>query len=120
MLNKKLILWLGIILVIVGLIGFFNNPVLGLFKVNTMHNLVHILTGILAIVFAMASVSAAMNYAKVFGIIYALVTILGLVSSSGMVLGMAINGADNFLHLLLAIVFLVLGFAPLGEKSMSS
>lgn len=116
--SKNMIMWLGVILVIVGIIGFFANPLLGLFEVNAMHNLVHIITGVLAIVFAMTSESAAKNFAKVFGIIYGLVAILGIFSGSGMVLGIALNGADNVLHIILALIFLYLGFSS-SERSMA-
>ena len=107
--KKTLSLVLGVVLVLVGLLGFVNNPVLGIFAVNGMHNVVHLLTGALAIYFATAGVKNLALYGKVFAVVYALVTVLGFIMP-GSVLGMTVNGADNILHLLLTVVFAYIGF----------
>lgn len=107
---------MGFILLLVGLIGFFNDPVLGIFEVDTTHNLVHVLSGILAIVFAAVSESSARTFAKIFGIVYGIVLLLGLISPDNTILGiMEINTADNFLHFILSAVFLYVGFATAPE-----
>ncbi len=116
--TKNIVLVLGIILALVGILGFFNNPVIGLFPVNGLHNIVHLLTGILAIVFASMSVSAAKMFSKVFGYVYLLVAILGFVAPAFMMSLLAIESFDNILHLLLAVVFLWLGYK--GEDMMGS
>jgi hypothetical protein len=46
---KKLAMVFGVVFVLIGLLGFFNNPVVGLFAVNAVHNIVHILLGIILI-----------------------------------------------------------------------
>ncbi len=43
---------LGAVFIILGLLGFTQNPVLGLFQVNVVLSLIHIVSGILALVFA--------------------------------------------------------------------
>ena len=107
---------LGVVFVLVGILGFFNSPVLGIFQVNTLHNVIHLLSGILALYFGSQSESAAKSYAKVFGIIYGLVTILGFVLPDGNVLGLfTVNMADNILHLVLAVVFLYIGYSKSGQ-----
>ncbi len=113
---KNIVLVLGVVLTLVGLLGFVNNPVIGLFPVNPLHNIVHILTGVLAIVFALQSDAAARMYSKVLGLVYILVGILGLVAADLMMSLLAINPTDNILHFLLGVVFLILGFA--GGKAM--
>ena len=101
---------LGAVFILVGIIGFFNNPVLGIFQVDAMHNVIHLVSGILAIIFAASGESAAKSFSKVFGVIYALVAILGL-AFGGNILGlMTVNMADNILHIVLALVFLYVGF----------
>jgi H+/Cl- antiporter ClcA len=50
--TKNILYVLGVVLTAVGIIGFFNNPVFGLFLVDTPLNILHLATGILAIVFA--------------------------------------------------------------------
>ena len=66
---------LGAILILVGLIGFVNNPIFGLFGVNVLHNLIHIVTGAALVYGGMAGGSTMGLIARVFGIIYAIVTV---------------------------------------------
>lgn len=115
---KKLVMVLGVVLALVGLLGFFNNPVLGIFPVNALHNIVHLASGILAIVFAMQGEAQAVMLAKVLGVVYLLVAVLGLIAPSLIDSLIIVNGADNILHLLLAAVFLWVGFG--SAKMMPS
>lgn len=96
-------------MILVGLLGLFNNPILGIFKVNMLHNWVHIISGIVALIFAFQSDSAARGFAWVFGIVYALVAIYGFVAPASAQKLLAVNMADNILHVLLAIIFIVAG-----------
>jgi len=110
--TKNILITLVVILTLVGAIGFFNDPVLGLFDVDLTHNLVHLLSGLLALYFAFKPEMAARNFARTFAVVYGLVTILGFLMPDTPVLGlMATNMADNWLHLLLALVF---GYAGWG------
>lgn len=100
----------GVVFIVLGLLGFVNDPVLGIFDVDALHNIIHLVSGILALVFASQGESQARMFALVLGIVYALVTILGFLTGDGKILGLvSVNGADNYLHLVLAIVFLVVG-----------
>lgn len=109
----------GIVFVLVGVLGFVpgiteNDHLLGIFHVNTAHNLVHIVSGIAALAAAATSYRAARNYFRIFGVIYALVALLGfLTGGTEPLLGIiANNEADNWLHVGIAAVSLALGFAP--------
>ena len=101
----------GVVFILIGIIGFIQgDSVLGIFAVDMIHNLVHLASGVLALVFASRGENAARKYALVLGIVYALVTVLGFLTGEGKVLGLiSVNQADNFLHLVLAIVFLAIG-----------
>jgi hypothetical protein len=106
--------WFGWVILLVGILGFIPGVVtpegylLGIFEVNAIHNIVHILTGLLAL-FSASSLSASKSFFKIFGIVYLLVTILGLVSGS--VLGLfPANGADNVLHIVITLYALYYGF----------
>lgn len=100
----------GVVFIVLGLLGFVNDPVLGIFDVDALHNIIHLASGILALIFASQGESQARMYALVLGIVYALVTILGFIVGDGKILGLvSTNGADNVLHLVLAIVFLIVG-----------
>lgn len=117
--TQKAVKWFGIVLLVVGILGFIpgitkSGMLLGIFQVDTLHNVIHLLTGIIAL-FCAGSVSLAKTYFKIFGVVYALVAILGIVGS-GTVLSMMMNGADDILHVLIAIIALVLGFG--GAKKM--
>lgn len=114
---KTIMMIAGVVFVLIGVLGFFSNPILGIFGVNTLHNLVHIVSGILAFVFAMQGEAQARKFAMILGVVYALVTILGFLGVLGF---LAVNPADNFLHLILAVVFLIVGFMKSGSSSTSS
>ena len=114
---KKIAQVFGVIFLLVGLLGFIGNPIvgeMGLFHADMMHNLVHILSGLILLI--AASKGAAALWLKVIGIVYLLVAILGFMmlgeDGMGSVLGIvSVNGADNWLHLVLAAILLWGGFA---------
>ena len=106
----------GVVFLAVGIAGFIpalcpNGLLFGIFAVDAMHNIVHIASGVLALGMAAAGEGAARNYFRIFGVVYALVTVMGFVAGrDGQVMGMAMNMADHFLHLALAVALLGLGF----------
>jgi len=120
---QKLAWIVGIVLVLVGILGFVpgvtsaDGLLLGIFEVDTIHNIVHILTGALAIVAAMGSGAYASLFFKVFGVVYALVAVLGLAMGSPILGLIHANMADHVLHVVLAAAFLYAGF---GMRSSSA
>lgn len=117
---KTAALVIGIVFIAVGILGFIPNPLVsptGLFAVNTMHNLVHLISGIVLLA-GLYSFGASLAL-KIVGIVYALVAILGffIVGEDGMMLGMIhVNDADKWLHVVLAVVILLAGFALPDDK----
>jgi len=110
---KNTITFIGVVFLIVGILGFFMNPILGIFETDAIHNIIHLATGIAAILTGLTSEAAARGSAKLFGVIYAVVAVLGLISPAGDILGIiANNSADTLFHFVFAAIFLVLGFAP--------
>ncbi len=112
----KTLTWiLGIVLLVVGILGFvMPSPLLGLFEVDTIHNAVHILSGIVALIAVSSGESYARLFLIVFGIVYALVAIVGF-AMGGDILGLFhANTADNYLHSAIAVVCLGVGFG--GKK----
>jgi Domain of unknown function (DUF4383) len=108
----------GIVFLLVGVLGFVpgitttSQMLLGIFHVNAVHNIVHLLSGAVALITGLTSTAAARTYFRVFGIVYALVAILGFFTGYGLLLGLISNNmADTWLHVLIAIVALALGFA---------
>ena len=104
---------IGIVFIAVGILGFFPNPLVsptGMFAVNTNHNIVHLVSGAVLLAGAYSSLGAALAL-KIIGIIYGAVAVLGLYVGPGMLLGLVhVNAADNWLHVVLAVVILAAGF----------
>ena len=119
---KNLMYVFGAMFIILGVLGFVYNPLLGLFTTNYAHNLVHVVSGILSFVFASRGESAPRSFALILGVIYLLLTVFGFMQGSGNLFGIvAINGADNFLHLLFAVLFLGVGLTkPSNAMSPAS
>ncbi|TXH01031.1 MAG: DUF4383 domain-containing protein [Candidatus Moraniibacteriota bacterium] len=108
---KMVLTLLGVVFVVMGLLGFVNDPVLGVFEVDILHNVIHILSGVLALAAVGMGVDMMRLYAKVFGVIYGLVGLVGFVMPGDMILGLfEANLADDLLHVALAAVFLYVGF----------
>ena len=108
----------GAVLAVVGLWGFVQNPVLGIFAANTLHSLVHLATGVVLLGVAAWWASSSTLALKVFGVVYAVLAVLGFVVGGETILGLVDNSvADNILHTALALVFLWAGFMA---DSMSS
>jgi len=113
--NRVVALVIGVVFLIVGILGLIidttSGSLLG-FQVDLVHNLVHLLTGIVPLAAAFGGWARRFN--QVFGIIYLLVGIAGLfpfLYFGDKLLGiMAVNGADNVLHLVVGIVAAAVGF----------
>ncbi len=110
---KPLTWILGLALVLIGLLGFVtSSPLLGLFEVDTVHNVVHLLSGTIALWAASSGHAHSRMYLIIFGLVYGIVTVLGYVSGS--IIGLfTVNMADNYLHLAVTTACLVVG---LGSK----
>ena len=112
--KKTLLLVVGVFNLIAGVLGFFNNPLLGLLAVNSVHNIIHLVTGAAGL-YGSQSEDKAVMVGKVFAVVYGLVTVLGflLVPDEGLLLGLVeVNTADHFYHLLLTVLFGYVGFVP--------
>jgi hypothetical protein len=118
---KTLAIVFGIVFVLVGLLGFVSNPLVGMgaiFATNALHNLVHLVIGLILLAVAFWSPMASSLWLKIMGVVYLVVALLGflLVSGTGDLLGLVtINGADNWLHVVLGVVLLAAGFMYSSE-----
>jgi hypothetical protein len=112
---------LGIIFIVVGILGFFNNPIIGVFAVNTAHNIIHLASGIFLLIGVATPLGSGLAL-KILGVIYAIIAILGfiIVGEDMMMLGfIMVDTADKWLHVVLAVVLLLAGFALPDEQRES-
>jgi hypothetical protein len=117
----------GIVFTLAGLSGLFAAPppadappltiehghglALGLFPVNTPHNIVHLLFGVLGIAASRGAVVSARGYFRLVAVSYALLVVLGLVPATQTTFGLIpIWGNDVWLHALLAVGAAYFGF----------
>lgn len=106
---KPLTWILGIVLLLVGVLGFFMNPLFG-FSVNALHNIVHLASGAAALITAGMGYRSARLYLIVFGLVYGVVTLAGFLGIQPIIDLLYINAADNYLHLAIAAACLIVGF----------
>ncbi len=111
----------GIVFLAVGIAGFVpqllqpaeggemamagdHQMLLGIFAVNLLHNIVHILFGLWGLA-ASRSLGGSVMYARGVAIIYAVLTVMGLVPSMDDMFGLVpLHGNNIWLHAALAVV----------------
>jgi hypothetical protein len=122
---KKFAMVVGVVFVLVGLLGFVGNPIVGrsgMFLTNAVHDVAHILIGVIILVMAGSKPNTALT---VFGVVYLLLAVLGFVMQSPLLGLVEVNAADNWLHVVLGVVLLAAGLgmkpsAPAGNMGMPS
>jgi hypothetical protein len=83
---------------------------MGLFPVNTAHNIIHMATGIVGI-FAAISLDSSRFFAGQLGIYYMTLTVLGLIPTTNTFFGLVpIFGLDVLLHGVTAVLGIYFGF----------
>lgn len=106
----------GLVFLVVGILGFVpaatnNEMLLGIFHVNLAHNIVHLASGAVFLVCGLAGTGPSRTFFRIFGVVYALVAVLGFYSGDQPILGIIANNMANvWLHVVLAVAMLFLGF----------
>ena len=121
----------GATLLVAGLLGFAfdstfdtgsnlnGSKLIGIFEVNGIHNLVHVATG--ALLLALSPKRASAKAAAVgFGVVYLLVTIIGVANGSDVLGLIPVNSADNLLHVAISVLGIVSGLVSSGDDSARS
>ena len=126
----------GIVFLAVGVLGFVPgvtsnygdmsiaghesmSMLLGIFQVSILHNIVHLLFGVAGVALSRTA-SGARTYLLAGGAVYLVLWLYGLVidheSSANFV---PLNGADNWLHLLLGVGMIALGLLTTRDRARS-
>lgn len=123
----------GIVFLLVGIAGFIPGittnlydgldfagdgseaELLGLFQVSVLHNIVHALFGVG--IFMAATPSGARTFLIAAGAAYVVLFVLGIVGGLDW---LPANDADDWLHLVLAIGLLALGFGLTRDRDRTT
>ena len=125
---KKFALIFGAMYVIAGILGFIpalvtppegmvgmdvqagHGHLFGLFPVNFWHNIVHVAVGIWGVL-AARDFGAAVTFARVSAVLFAALTILGLIPATNTLFGLVpLYGHDIWLHALTTALTAYFGF----------
>jgi hypothetical protein len=101
---------LGVVLLVVGILGFTHVlDSLGA-HLSPVHNCVHIVSGVLAMYFGFAgSLSGAKSFCTIFGLIYLLLGIVGLAMGELHIGPLMLGKVDHGIHCILGAAFLAGG-----------
>jgi len=125
-LPQTLALAFGVIYLLVGIVGFFvtgfddfagnsqHERLIGLFMINPLHNVAHILVGLAGIALA-RTLASARSYGWLLAVLYGALFIYGLIAAGQSWDFLAINGADNVLHIATALVGVVIALMPVRD-----
>ena len=129
--NRLIATIFGAVYLLVGVLGFFvtsgigffatNGANLIIFAVNPLHNIIHLAIGAGLLIAGLKSVSSAKGVNTTVGGVYLLVGVLGLFLVATPLNIIALNGADNVLHLASAILLLAVGLSQdrVPERSLA-
>jgi hypothetical protein len=128
---QMLALAIGAIYTLIGIIGFFvtgfgdfasdtGDSLLG-FMVNPFHNVVHLLIGIAGLVLA-RTLAGARSYGWLLAVGYGAAFVYGLFAIGESWDFLALNWADNILHLVTALLGVAIALGPVrsavGERNV--
>jgi len=106
----------GAVYLLVGVVGFvLETPLLGLFEVNALHNIVHILIGAI-LLYGSMSYAAAIQTTRGVGAVLVILGLLGFVSADGFGL-VPLGGNDIWLHLASGAILLATGLMATDEAA---
>lgn len=128
--NKLVATVFGAVYLLVGLLGFVVTSGVGffategrnliIFEVNPLHNIIHLAIGAALLTAGLKSVPAARSVNTAVGAVYLLVGILGLFLVNSALNIIALNGADNVLHLASAVLLLGVGLSQDKDRANSA
>ena len=115
---QRITLGLGVVYIAIGILGFIpgitvpagppgQGLLLGIFAVNTVHNIVHLIAGAV-LIWGGLSADNVTTVNKVMAVVFALLVPVSFIAPIAE--GVAINLPDTFLHIVSALLTGYLGF----------
>lgn len=114
---ERLGMAMGSLFLIGGILGFVPGVIkdgmyLGIFMVNTPHNILHIASGLIFLIGSLFSEALTLWWFRIFGLFYASISVAGLAIGDGKISGLISNNMfDAYGHAALALIMLSIGFA---------
>ena len=119
--NRLVATVFGAVYLLVGLVGFAVTSGVGffsteganliIFEVNPLHNVIHLAIGAALLYAGVKDIQLARTVNTAVGAVYLLVGIVGLFLLNSPLNIIALNGADNVLHLASAVLLLGVGLS---------
>ncbi|MFE4543092.1 DUF4383 domain-containing protein [Arthrobacter sp. NPDC056727] len=119
--NRLVATVFGAVYLLVGLVGFAVTSGVGffsteganliIFEINPLHNVIHLAIGAALLYAGVRDIQLARTVNTAVGAVYLLVGIVGLFLLSSPLNIIALNGADNVLHLASAVLLLGVGLS---------
>jgi hypothetical protein len=119
--NRLIATVFGAVYLLVGLLGFAVTSGIGffategnnliIFEVNPLHNVIHLAIGAALLYAGLKNTTTARTVNAAVGGVYLLVGVVGLFLLSSPLNIIALNGADNVLHLASAVLLLGVGLS---------
>ena len=98
---------IGVVLVLLGLVGFVNNPILGIFGVNVYQNVLHLVGGALILWLAMKGSAKSTNmWVGIIALVVGLLWFAEGLDGGLLNLIFGINAAISYLHIAVGVVSL--------------
>ena len=105
--QKTYAMVIGAVLVLLGLVGFVYNPILGLFRVNLAQDLLHLVGGALILWLAMKGSAKPTNmWVGIIALVVGLLWFAEGLDGGLLNLIFAINAAISYLHIAVGVVSL--------------
>jgi hypothetical protein len=123
---QMLALVFGAVYLLVGIVGFFwtggshfadrggDDMLIGVFMINPLHNIVHIVIGLAGLALA-RTLAGARTYGWLLFVGYAAASVYGFAAIDKSWDFLAINTADNVLHVATALIGLIIALAPVEQ-----
>jgi hypothetical protein len=111
--------WVGIILLVLGVIGFMTTSLLTL-QFTPLHNWIHLISGAVLAYLGFTG-TAVKTGAQVFGVVYTLVGVLGFIGGGTVpILGVPVNALYNLIHLVVGLAGVYAGFSAAAATSSNA